>query len=99
MTVLTVSNAFLGIALPQHKSGQTSVRDYRYPGALQLVTTVTVLTSAMAFLGISTPQHSSGQSSTRNYLFPGALQPVTGPSFLSAWSRQSNLPVIGGGTF
>jgi hypothetical protein len=75
MTVLTPSEAFLGIPYPQHLSGQTKVTSFLYPGAVQPLTTVTVLTSSEAFLGISFPQHLVGQSKIRSFLFPGALQP------------------------
>jgi hypothetical protein len=33
--VLSWTNAFLGIPVPQHLSGQTSVQSFLYPGALQ----------------------------------------------------------------
>jgi hypothetical protein len=77
MSVLSYTNAFPGIAAPQHKSGQSTVQGYIYPGALQPLSVLNpaVLTSAMAFLGIAMPQHLSGQTSVRSYLFPGALQP------------------------
>lgn len=76
MTVLTVSNALPGIPMPQHTSGQSSVQNFNYPGALQPVTTVTVLLSSEALLGIPMPQHVSGQTSVQNFRFPGALQPA-----------------------
>lgn len=76
MTVLGTSNAFLGVALPEHLSGQSTVQNYLYPGAVQPVTTVTVLKSSEAFLGIPLPQHLSGQTSVQSFLFSGALQPV-----------------------
>jgi hypothetical protein len=77
MTVLTPANAFPGIPAPQHLSGQSSVTNYRYPGAVQPLSTVpTVLTYAEAFPGIPFPNHLAGQSQPQNYLFPGALQPI-----------------------
>lgn len=76
MTVLGTSNAFPGIPAPQHLSGQSTVQNYLYPGAIQLQATVTVLKSSEAFLGIPFPQHLSGQSTVQSFIFPGALQPI-----------------------
>jgi hypothetical protein len=76
MTVLTPANALPGIADPQHGSGQTKVTAYRYPGAVQpLSTTPTVLTSGGALPGIAFPNHLAGQAHPQNYLFAGALLP------------------------
>ncbi len=81
MTVLSYTNAFPGIPAPQHKSGQTSVQNYLYPGALQLLQTgPAVLSYTNAFLGIAMPQHKSGQTSVHGYIYPGALQPLQPPS-------------------
>jgi hypothetical protein len=79
MTVLTPSNAFPGAPFPQHGSGQTTtVQNYRYPGAVQPIsTTPTILSYTNAFPAAAFPQHSSGQTTTvKNYLFPGAVQPI-----------------------
>lgn len=76
-SVLSYTNAFPGIPAPQHKSGQTTVQNYLYPGALQpLQTGPAVLTYSEAFLGIAMPQHKSGQTSVQDFLYPGALQPL-----------------------
>lgn len=76
-SVLSYTNAFPGISAPQHKSGQTNVRSYLYPGALQPQQTgPAVLSYNNALLGINMPQHSSGKTSVRGYVYPGALQPL-----------------------
>ena len=80
MTVLSYTNAFPGIPMPQHLSGQTSVQNYIYPGALQPKQTgPAVLSWTNAFPGIPAPQHLSGQSSVQSFLYPGALQPLQPP--------------------
>jgi hypothetical protein len=76
-SVLSYTNAFPGIPLPQHLSGQTTVQNYLYPGALQpQATGPVVLSWTKAFLGIAFPQHLSGQSTVQSYNYPGALQPL-----------------------
>jgi hypothetical protein len=45
--VLSWTNAFPGIAAPQHKSGQTTVQSYLYPGALQPLQTVQTITPSL----------------------------------------------------
>ena len=84
-SVLSYTNAFPGIQAPQHKSGQTKVQSFLYPGALQPVTNgspfPTVLSFNNAFLNLNYPQHKSGQIAVMSFLFPGALQPqFTSPS-------------------
>jgi hypothetical protein len=75
-SVLSYTNAFPGIPAPQHKSGQTSVHNFLYPGALQPIQTgPAVLSYTKAFPGIPAPQHKSGQTIVQNFTFPGALQP------------------------
>lgn len=85
-SVLSYTNAFLGIPAPQHLSGQSIVRDYRFPGALQpavIGTPPAVLSYTNTFLGIPMPQHKSGQTIVQSFLFPGALQPqFTAPTTL-----------------
>lgn len=77
MTVLTPTNAFPGIPAPQHLSGQSTVQNYIYPGAVQVKSTgPAVLSFTNAFPGIPFANHLSGQSQPQNYLFPGALQPI-----------------------
>jgi hypothetical protein len=77
-SVLSYTNAFLGIPVPQHTSGQASVKSFLFPGALQpLVTGLSVLSYTNAFLGIPMPQHFSGQSVVQSYRYPGAFQPQT----------------------
>lgn len=75
MTVLNSSNAFLGVPFAQHKSGQTSVQSFLFPGAVEPQTTVTVAKSSEAFLGIPFPQHASGKSTVQSFLFSGGVQP------------------------
>lgn len=78
MTVLSYTNALLGRPYPQHKSGQTSVQSYLYPGSLQPQKRAPdsgPVTAAKALLGISYPQHSSGKTIVRSYLYNGAIQP------------------------
>jgi hypothetical protein len=79
-SVLSYTNAFPGIPAPQHKSGQTVVQSYIYPGALQPQQTGPVVLSwTKAFLGIAMPQHSSGKSTVQGFIYPGALQPLQPP--------------------
>jgi hypothetical protein len=83
-TTMTLGPAVLGsgLALPQHKSGQTQVFNYLYPGAVQPnprppFSGPPSLPSYIAFQNqISFPQHLSGQSSVQSFLYPGALQPI-----------------------
>jgi hypothetical protein len=78
MPVLSYTNAFPGIAFPNHLSGQSKPQSYRYPGAVQpLQTGPAVLSYTNAFPGIAFPQHLSGQTATvQSYLYPGAVQPL-----------------------
>jgi hypothetical protein len=84
-SVLQPSNAFPGIPFPQHLSGQSSVQNFRYPGAVQpLSTKPGVLSYTNAFPGIPFPNHLAGQSTPQSFVFPGAVQPqfvilLTGP--------------------
>lgn len=87
MTVLSYTNAFLGIPTPNKTSGASHPQSYLYPGAVQPQKTApTVLSYTKAFLGINAPQHGSGLSSVLSYLYPGAIQPPiftpTGPTFI-----------------
>jgi hypothetical protein len=93
MTVLSYTNAFPGIPAPQHLSGQSSVQNYLFPGALQpLATGPAVLSYTKAFPGIPAPQHLSGQSSVQSFLYPGALQPlqaaIRGAGYPTKWNIQ-----------
>ena len=77
MTVLSYTNAFPGIAYPQHLTSQTTtVQSYIYPGAVQPKSTrPTVLSYTGALPGIAFPQHLTSQTTTvQDFLFPG-IQP------------------------
>jgi hypothetical protein len=80
MTVLSYTNAFPGIPIPNHLSGQSKPQNYLYPGALQPLQTGPIVLSYMkAFPGIPAPQHLSGQTKVQSFLYPGALQPLSPP--------------------
>ena len=84
MTVLSYTNAFPGMPLPQHLSGQSSVQGFIYPGALQPRSTrPIVLSYTNAFPGILASQHLSGQSIVQDFVFPGALQPAPAEAAVS----------------
>jgi hypothetical protein len=77
-TVLQPSNAFPGIPLPQHGSGNAIVNNFRYPGAVQPQEIgPTVLSWLNAFLGIPFPNHLTGMFTPQSFIYPGALQPIS----------------------
>lgn len=83
MTVLSYTNAFLGIQYPQHGSGKTKVQSYLFPGAVQPKPAgLTVTSYTQAFLGIPYPQHGSGKTAVQGFIYPGALQPQPPPAFI-----------------
>lgn len=92
-SVLSYTNAFLGIPYPQKGSGKATVTSYLYPGAVQpQKQSLSVLSYTNALLGIPFPQKGSGKSSVTSFLFPGAIQPqplsVTPPSFdVAGWAE------------
>lgn len=85
--VLNYTNAFPGIAFPQHLAGQTTtVLDYIFPGAVQPKSSVpAVLSYTKAYPGASFVQHLSGQTTTvQDYIYSGAVQPLPGGPVFAA---------------
>jgi hypothetical protein len=77
MAVLSYTNAFPGIPMPQHSAGKSTVQNYLFPGAVAPGGTSSVLTPSNAFPGIPFAQHTVGATATvRNLICPGALQPL-----------------------
>jgi hypothetical protein len=80
--------------MPQHGSGQSTVQNFIYPGALQPQQTGPVVLSwTNAFPGISAPQHGSGQTVVQSFIYPGALQPLQ-PATASFSFTQAGFHVI-----
>lgn len=82
MTILTPTNAFPGMAMPQHLSGGSSTAtNYRYPAAVQPKKQISlqVLSYVNAFPAIPFPNHLTGKATPNSYIFPGALQPIVPP--------------------